>query len=101
RSPPSANCLQKRFQLLGPRRVAELPERLRLDLSDPLAGDVEGAADLFQGVLRAVADAKPHLQDLLFPRRQGLQDPAGLILEIRGEGRLQGRKKLRRLAEIY
>ena len=43
--------------------MAELAERLRLDLADPLAGDLEALADLLQGVLGAVPDPEPHLDD--------------------------------------
>src|SRR4051812_34420392 len=37
----SAFAFEEAAQLLGARRVAELPERLRLDLADALARDVE------------------------------------------------------------
>src|SRR5262245_10600276 len=50
--------LQKRLQLLRPRGVSKLPQRLRLDLPDALARHVERPADLFERVLRAIADAK-------------------------------------------
>src|SRR5690349_3519771 len=38
-------------QLLGPRRMAELAQRLRLDLADALARDVELLADLLERVV--------------------------------------------------
>src|SRR6476660_9356640 len=63
--------LQEGLQLLGPGGVPELPQRLRLDLADPFPRHVAGAADLLEGVLRAVADSEAHLQDLLLSRRQG------------------------------
>ena len=37
--------------------MTELAQRLRFDLTDPLAGDVERAAHLFEGVLRALTEA--------------------------------------------
>src|SRR5262252_377969 len=77
--------LQERLELLRPRRMAELAQRLRLDLPDPLAGDVEGAADLLERVLGAVADAEAHLQDLLLSRGQRLQHPARLLLQVRDQ----------------
>src|SRR5262245_49967515 len=92
--------LQKRLELLGPRRVAELAQRLRLDLADPLAGDVERPADLFQGVLGAVADAEPHLQHLLLARRQRLEHPARLVLQVRDEDRVDRGEDLTVLDEI-
>src|SRR6266566_1125336 len=48
-------------------RVSQLPQRLGLDLTDALAGDREALADFLERVLAAVADAEPHLDDLLFP----------------------------------
>src|SRR5215471_12037555 len=84
--------LEERLQFLGPGWVAELPERLGFDLADPLAGHVEGAADLFQSVLGAVADAEPHLEDLFLPRGQGLEHPAGLVLEVGDQDRLDRRQ---------
>src|SRR5512141_2006621 len=91
---------QERLQLLRPRRMAELAQRLGLDLPDPLAGDVERPADFFEGVLGAVADAEPHLQDLLLPRRERLQYPAGLVLQVRDEDRVDRREDLPVLDEI-
>src|SRR6187551_2545140 len=53
-----APLLQVVPQFLGAARVAQLAERLRLDLADPLAGDAELAADLFQRPLPAVVRPK-------------------------------------------
>src|SRR5687768_17445487 len=82
---PLPDGLEKRLQLLRPRWVSELPERLRFDLADSLAGDVERASDLLERVLGAVADSEAHLQDLLLARRERLQDPPRLVLEVRDE----------------
>src|SRR5262245_2007912 len=92
--------LQKRLQLLRPRGVSKLPQRLRLDLPDALARHVERPADLFERVLRAIADAKAHLQDLLLPGRQGLEHPAGLVLEVRDQHGVDRREDLAILDEI-
>src|SRR5437867_9523239 len=46
---------QKRLQLAAARRVAQLAERLCLDLPDALAGHGEVLADFLERVLRAVA----------------------------------------------
>src|ERR1700693_1134194 len=83
---------QERLQFLGPRRVAQLAERLRFDLADSFACHVEGAPDFLEGVLRAVADTEAHLQDLLFPRGQGLQHAPRLVLEVRDQDRLDRRE---------
>ena len=52
-------------QALAALRVAQLGERLGLDLADPLAGDAELAADLLErlGLAAVEAEAQPH--DLL------------------------------------
>ena len=54
RSPP----LEERAELAAARRVAQLAERLGLDLADALARDREALADFFERVLAAVADAE-------------------------------------------
>src|ERR1700693_371475 len=87
-----ADRLQERLQLLRPRRVPELPQGLRFDLADSFARHVEGAPDFLEGVLRAVADTEAHLQDLLFPRGQGLQHAPRLVLEVRDQDRLDRRE---------
>ena len=46
--------LQIVLQLLAPARVAELAQRLGLDLTDTLARHVELLSDLFEGALAAV-----------------------------------------------
>src|SRR5260221_2151971 len=73
---------EERAQLTASRRMSELPERLGLDLTDALARHGEALSDFFEGVLAAIADAKPHLDDLLLPRRQRLEDRLGLLLQI-------------------
>ena len=52
-------------ELLAAVRVAELGQRLRLDLADALAGDAELAADLFERAGLAVLEAEPQPHDLL------------------------------------
>jgi hypothetical protein len=62
--------------------VAQLAQRLGLDLADALAGDLEVLADLFEGVIALLADAEAHAQHLLLARRQRLQHLAGLLGEV-------------------
>src|SRR4029453_9401409 len=96
----SPNRFEERLQLLRPRGVTQLPERLRLDLPDPLARHVEGPADLLERVLGAVAHAEAHLQHLLLARRERLQDPPRLVLQVRNENRVDRREDLPVLDEI-
>src|SRR6185437_900123 len=91
---------EKRLQATAARRVAQLAERLGLDLADALAGDGEALADFFERVLAAVADAEAHLDDLFIARRQRLQDRFGLVLEIEVDDRLGRRDDLAILDEV-
>src|SRR5205823_5904830 len=54
-------------KLLRPGRMPELRQRLRFDLPDPLAGDAEFPAHLFQRPGMAVQQSEPELNDLLLP----------------------------------
>src|SRR6516162_3580701 len=80
--------------------MAQLSERLGLDLANPLAGDGKTLAHLFERVLAAVADAEPHLDHLLFPRSQRLEDRLGLLLEIEVDDSLGRRHDLPVLDEV-
>ena len=51
--------IEKILELLAPARVAELPQRLRLNLADPFTGDVELLADLFKRPALAVLQPEP------------------------------------------
>src|SRR4030095_9110049 len=85
---------EERAQLAAPRWVTQLAQRLGLDLPDALARDGEALAALFERVLAAVADAEPHLDDLLLARRQRLQHRLGLFLEIEVDDRFGRRHDL-------
>src|SRR3972149_6774837 len=87
--------LEERTQLSAARRMAQLAQRLRLDLPDALAGDREALADLLERVLAAVADAEPHLDDFLLARRERLQDRVGLPLAIQVDDRVGRRDRKR------
>src|SRR5205085_11290094 len=60
--------LQEAPELLRPRRMAQLAQRLGLDLSDALARDREILADLLERVLASVGEAEAQAQDLLLAR---------------------------------
>src|SRR5204863_10168373 len=77
-----AGAFQEGLQLAAAAGVAQLAERLGLDLADALARDREILADLFERVLAAVAQAEAHLDDLLLARSQGLEQGLGLVLEV-------------------
>src|SRR3990172_8240239 len=59
------------LELLAPARVAELPERLGLDLSDALARYIEFLPHFFQGVVGILPDAEPPAKHLFLPLGEG------------------------------
>src|SRR6266545_3795347 len=73
-------------ELLRPGRMAELAERLRLDLPDPLPGDAELPPDLLERPRLPVPQAEPELDDPPLPGRQRPEDRDDLVLH-HAEGR--------------
>src|SRR5262249_8826856 len=67
--------------VLRARRLTELAERLRLDLPNALARHLEALADLFECVVRLLADPEAETQDLLLARRERREHLPGLLLE--------------------
>ena len=53
--------------------MAQLPQRFRLDLADPLAGDIELPSYLFERARSAVVQAKAQTQYLLLPLGQRIE----------------------------
>ena len=76
------SCGHQGPQPPGPFGSAELPQRLGLDLPDPLARDSELLTDLFKRVLALTADAETQPDDLLLSRREGLQDADGFVAHV-------------------
>ena len=64
---------RKPFELAGADRVLQLADGFGLDLADALAGDLEDAADFFERVGVAVADAVAQLDDLALAVGQRLE----------------------------
>src|SRR5580692_9279161 len=87
------DAVDEGLQLAAAAGVTELAEGLGLYLADALAGDLEGLADLFEGVFGAVFEAETHLDHTLFARGQGAEDLRGVLLEVDaddGVGRRDG-----------
>jgi len=95
--------VQESFQFSGADGVLELADGLGLDLADALARDFEDAADLFERVGVAVADAVAQLDDLALAVGQRLEDDVDPVLEHflrgRGDGRID-RVVLDEIAEV-
>jgi len=62
--------------------MAQLPQSFGLDLANSLARDGKILAHLFQSMLAAVFQSEPHLDDLLFARRERLQYLRGLLAQV-------------------
>src|SRR6185437_13319984 len=97
---PQRSALDEALELLRAARVAELAERLRLDLADALAGHLEVLADLLEGVVALLADAEAHAEHLLLARRQGLEHLPRLLGEVHVDHRLGRREDALVLDEV-
>src|SRR3954465_1320657 len=82
-SPPAALVLaflvQEALQPLRPGRMAELPQRLGLDLADAPPRDVELLADFLKRMVSGHLDAEAHAQHLGLARGQGIEHLFGDI----------------------
>src|SRR2546430_271631 len=70
---PLAFTLDEAAQLLRPRWMAQLAQRLGFDLPDALARDVELLADFLQRVIGVHLDPEAHPKHLGLARRQRVQ----------------------------
>lgn len=79
----------KTLQFLAPTGMAELPQRLGLDLSNPLPRHLEVLPDLFKSMITLFADTEAHPEDLFLPRSQGIKNPGSLLGEVGLDNRFQ------------
>src|ERR1700737_1861616 len=80
--------------------MAELAQRLRFDLANPLAGHTETLTHLFQGALVTVDEAEAQLQHAPLARRERIQDVLDLVVEHGQRGGIRRRGRLPVLDEI-
>src|SRR5271166_2510607 len=80
--------------------LAQLAQRLRLDLANTFARDAEQFADLFEGAVGLQADSEAHPQDLLLAWRQRRQDLARQLAEVAPDCRFDRRGREFVLDEI-
>src|SRR5512139_1092606 len=95
-----SRSLDEALQGLAPARMAELAQRLGLDLPDALARYVELLPDLLEGVIGVLADPEPPPQHLLLAVREGVQDLPDLVVQVVPNGVLEGRRHLLVLDEV-
>src|SRR5437773_8277818 len=93
-------AFEKRPQLPAARRMPQLAQRLRLDLPDPLAGDVELLADFLQRVVGVHLDAETHPQHLRFARRQRVEDVLAYVAQARVDRGIRRRDRRQILDEV-
>src|SRR2546428_9169420 len=80
--------------------MPQLAQRLRFDLADALASDIERAADFFERVLGAIADAEAHLENLLLARRERAKNFVRLLFEIGDDHVIDRRDRAAILDEV-
>src|SRR5467141_620025 len=71
--------------------MAQLAQRFRFDLTDAFAGDRERVAHFFKRVFGTILQAKAHLDDFFFARRQRLQQRRRLFLKTDADSSVRGR----------
>src|SRR5262249_48457523 len=93
-------ALQEGAQHTAARGMAQLAQRLRLDLTAALPGHGEPLPDVLGRVLAAVPQTEALLDHLLLARRERLQDGLGLLLQIEVDHRLGRRDHASILDEV-
>src|SRR3954452_1640701 len=92
RPPAGMPRLLRVLQGLRLGQALELLQRVVLDLTDPLAGHAECAADLLEGAWMLALQAEPQLDDLALTLGEGVERPLDVLLAERHRGRVEGRR---------
>ncbi|QTK80944.1 RNA Polymerase Sigma Factor RpoS [Agrobacterium tumefaciens] len=74
--------------------MLQLAQRLRLDLTDTLAGNRELLANLFKRVVRVHANAEAHAQNAFFTRRQRRQNAGRRLAQVRLNGGVDRQQRI-------
>src|SRR6266508_243341 len=93
-------ALDEALEALRARRMPELPQRLRLDLADALARDLEVLADLLQRVVALLADAEAHPEHLLLAGGERGEHLPRLLGQVHVDDRVRGRDERLVLDEV-
>src|SRR4029079_19104609 len=94
------SSLEEAPQVTRRGQMAELPQRLRLDLPDALARHVEARPDLFERMVGTLADPEAQAEDLLLARGERRQHAPGLIAQVDRDTRLDLRQHALVLDEV-
>src|SRR5262249_53130910 len=84
----SISAVPETPQFPAPARMLQLPQRLRLDLTNALARHRELLADLLEGVIGVHADSEAHPENALLARRERGEHPRGGLAQIRLDRRV-------------
>src|SRR5690606_1518699 len=87
-------------QHLRAARVAELPQRLRLELADALPRHANLPADAFQRAASPIHQAVPHRDHITLAVRQRLEHRADLLAQELASGRVRRSRQLLVLDEV-
>ena len=74
--------------------MTQFTKRFCLDLSDAFASDLEVLSDFFQRMVCGLTNAEAFSQDFFLTRRQGLQRPVDLALQVIPDGGFKRRDRL-------
>src|SRR6185437_11802960 len=73
--------------------MPQFPQRLGLDLPNPLTSDLEALSHFFQRVFRTIFQPKTHLDHPFFTRRKRAQNLRGVLLQIHTDHRIRRRNR--------
>src|SRR6185369_601052 len=90
----AGSLLEVVLQLAAARWVTQLAQRLRLDLTDALARDVELAADLFERARAPVLEAEAQLEHASLAEREPFEHALHLLFEQLVRRRVGRRERL-------
>src|SRR5690606_27275030 len=85
-APGDGIALDEAFQLFRPAWMLQLAKRLRLNLSNTFAGDLEVLTHLLKGMVAFLTDPETHAQDFLLTWSERLQNLSRLLLQIGTNG---------------
>src|SRR6185437_2902587 len=80
--------------------MPQFAQCLSLNLTNTFTGDVETAANFFQGMCRAILHAKAHSENFLLTRAKGAQYTSRSFLQVIFHSRLRRRNRSTILDEV-
>src|SRR5262249_41944708 len=78
----SPRPIQECAQPAAATGMPQFPQSLGFDLTDAFTSDGKVLTNFFQSMFGTVLEAKTHLDDALFARREGVQDLLGHFFQV-------------------